>query len=127
MKEGLGDNWAKERAKRIIWEKMKKGELITNPFIDWRKFENMELDLLKDTNRNDTDMDFKKFDAKTKELRAKNYIEQIIDSDWQIPTKENLDKRVLSGKLIYVEDYTRGNGTKVHRYYRRRPYFARKK
>lgn len=134
MKEGLGDdydllgdNWAKERAKRIIWEKMKKGELITNPFTDWRRFENMELDLLKDTDRIDTDMDFKKFDAKTKELRAKNYIEQIIDSDWQIPTKENLDKRVQSGELIYVEDYTRGNGTKVHGYYRRRPYFASKK
>lgn len=71
-------------------------------------------------------MDFKKFDAKTKELRVKNYIEQIIDSDWQIPTKENLDKRVQSGELIYVEDYTRGNGTKVHGYYRRRPYFANK-
>ena len=134
MKEGLGDdydllgdNWAKERAKRIIWEKMKKGELITNPFTDWRKFENMELDLLKDTDKIDTDMDFKKFDAKTKELRAKNYIEQIIDSDWQIPTKENLDKRVRSGELIYVEDYTRGNGTKVHGYYRRRPYFVSKK
>ena len=123
----LGDNWAKEKAKRIIWEKMKKGELITNPFIDWRKFENMELDLLKDTDRIDTDMDFKKFDAKTKGLRAKNYIEQIIDSDWQVPTKENLDKRVQSGELIYVEDYTRGNGTTVRGYYRRRPYFASKK
>ena len=122
----LGDNWAKEKAKKIIWEKMKKGELITNPFTDWRKFENMELDLLKDTDRIDTDMDFKKFDARTKELRAKNYIEQIIDSDWQIPTKENLDKRVQSGELIYVEEYTRGNGTKVHGYYRRRPYFANK-
>ena len=29
-----------------------------------------------------------------------------------------------SEELIYVEDYTRGNGTKVHGYYRRRPYFA---
>ena len=49
--------------KRIIWEKMKKGELITNPFTDWRKFENMERDLIKDTDRIDTD--FKKFYAKT--------------------------------------------------------------
>lgn len=64
---------------------------------------------------------------KQKNFEQKNYIEQIIDSDWQIPTKENLDKRVQSGGLIYVEDYTRGNGTKVHGYYRRRPYFARKK
>lgn len=123
----LGEEWANEKARDMIWEKMKKGELITNPFLDWRKFENMELDLLKDTDRVDSDMDFKKFDAKTKELRAKNYIEQIIDSDWQIPTKENLDKRVQSGELIYVENYERSDGTKVHGYYRRRPYFASNK
>ena len=134
MKQGLGDdydllgdNWAKEKAKRMIWEKMKKGELITNPFLDWRKYENMELDLLKDTDRIDSDMDFKKYDEKVKELRTKSYIEQIIDSDWQIPTKENLDKRVQSGELIYVENYERSDGTKVHGYYRRRPYFASKK
>lgn len=123
----LGEDWAKEKAKKIIWEKMKQGELITNPFNDWRKFENMELDLLKDKDRVDTEMDFKKFDAKTKELRTKSYIDQIIDSDWEIPTKENLDKRVQSGELIFVENYTRGNGTKVHGYYRRRAYFANKK
>ena len=122
----LGEDWAKEKAKIIIWEKMKKGELITNPFTDWRKFENMELDLLKDTDRIDTEMDFKKYDAKTKELRTKSYIEQIIDNDWQIPIKENLDKRVQKGELIYVENYTRRNGTKVDGYYRRRPYFASK-
>lgn len=44
-----------------------------------------------------------------------------------MPTEKNLNKRVQSGELIYVEDYTRGNGTKVHGYYRRRPYFASKK
>lgn len=67
----LGEDWAKEKAKRIIWEKMKQGELITNPFLDWRKFENMELDLLKESDRINTDMDFKKFDEKTKEFCVK--------------------------------------------------------
>ena len=36
-----------------------------------------------------------------------------------MPTKEELDKRVHVGELIYVEEYTRSDGTKVSGYYRR--------
>ena len=39
----------------------------------------------------------------------------------------DLNKRVQGGELIYVENYVRSDGTKVHGYYRRRPYFASKK
>ena len=54
-------------------------------------------------------------------------MDYIVDNNWEAPTEKNLNKRVQSGELIYVEDYTRNNGTKVHGYYRRRPYFASKK
>ena len=57
----------------------------------------------------------------------KNYIGQIIDNDGEIPSKENLDKGVLSRELTYVEKYVRANGTEVHGYYRRKPYYARPK
>ena len=123
----LGDIWASEVASRKIYEKMQEGELITNPFMDWRKYETMEIDRLKDNERVDTVIDFQNFDEQTKKLRLKNYIGQIIDNDWEIPSKENLDKRVLSGELIYVEKYVRANGTEVSGYYRRKPYYARQK
>lgn len=35
-----------------------------------------------------------------------------------MPTKEALDKRVQTGELVYVSEYTRGDGTKVSGYYR---------
>ena len=46
------------------------------------------------------------------------YIKQYV-SDKKMPTKEELDKRVYLGNLIYVEEYTRSDGTKVSGYYRR--------
>ena len=39
----------------------------------------------------------------------------------RFPTKEELDKRTRIGELIYVEDYTRSDGTKVSGYYRAYP------
>ena len=39
----------------------------------------------------------------------------------RFPTKEELDKRTWIGELIYVEDYTRSDGTKVSGYYRAYP------
>lgn len=38
-----------------------------------------------------------------------------------LPTKEELDARTKSGELIYVDAYTRSDGTKVSGYYRRCP------
>ncbi len=45
----------------------------------------------------------------------------IQEKFWQPATVENLDKRVKSGDLIYVDDYTRADGTKINGYYRRKP------
>lgn len=52
------------------------------------------------------------------------YMDYIVDNNWEVPSVKNLDKKVQSGELIYVDNYTRSDGTKVNGYYRRRPYFA---
>lgn len=122
----LGDDWASEYASRKIYEKMQKGELITNPFTDRRKYENLELELLTENDRVYSDGEFKNFDEKVQALKMSKYMDYIVDNNWEAPTEKNLNKRVQSGELIYVEEYTRSNGTKVHGYYRRRPYFANK-
>ena len=123
----LGEEWANQTAKRKIWEKMQQGELITNPLKDKRKFENMELERLTENDRIYSDGEFKNFSEKVQELKMNNYMDYIVENNWEIPSKENLDKRVLSGELIYVEKYVRANGTEVSGYYRRKPYYARQK
>jgi hypothetical protein len=122
----LGDDWASEYASRKIYEKMQKGELITNPN-DKRKYENLELELLNEKDRVYSDGEFKNFDEKVQTLKMSKYMDYIVDNNWEAPTEENLNKRVQSGELIYVENYVRSDGTKVHGYYRRRPYFVSKK
>lgn len=48
------------------------------------------------------------------------FLDQMFDQE-KFPTKEELDKRTCIGELIYVEDYTRSDGTKVSGYYRACP------
>ena len=48
------------------------------------------------------------------------YTEQLFNNE-PIPTKKELDKRARIGELIYVEEYTRSDGTKVSGYYRAYP------
>ncbi len=99
---------------------MKAGEMITTP-VDKRKFENMELERLTDKDRVFYKDEMLQFDQKLKDLYSDSYLNQAIDNYWEIPTKNELDKQVKSGSLIYVEDYTRSDGSKVHGYYRRKP------
>ena len=119
----LGEEWAIQTAKRKIYEKMQQGELITDPFTDKRKFENMELERLKEEDRVYTNDEYKSFDEEMKEIYTKKYIDYIVDNDLEVPSIKNLDRRVQSGELIYVEEYTRSDGTKVSGYYRRKPYY----
>lgn len=48
------------------------------------------------------------------------YMDQWIDKS-PMPTKADVDKRTRIGELIYVEEYTRSDGTKVSGYYRAYP------
>lgn len=45
-------------------------------------------------------------------------IGQYFDNGKRIPSKEELNQQVASGDLIYVQDYSRSDGTKVSGYYR---------
>ena len=123
----LGTEWASDIASQKIWEKMQQGELITNPFTDRRKFENMELERLTENDRIYSDGEFRNFDEKVKALYHEKYMDYVINNHWEIPSVENLDKRVQSGELIYVDNYTRSDGTRVNGYYRRKAYYARRK
>ena len=122
----LGDEWASEVASRRIFEKMQQGELITNPFKDKRKFENMELERLTENDRIYTDNEFRNFDEKLQAMVIEKYMDYVVGNNWEIPSKENLDKRVRSGELIYVNNYVRSDGTKVNGYYRRKGYYKKK-
>ena len=51
----------------------------------------------------------------------KQIINQAFDDGGDFPSKSDLDRRVRFGELIYVENYTRTDGTKVSGYYRRYP------
>ena len=71
------------------------------------------------------------FDTKNRilykgEVALENMDDKLLDvyldqyyGNGTMPTKEELDKRVHVGELIYVEEYTRSDGTKVSGYYRR--------
>ena len=96
----FGDEWASDRASAIIYEKMKKGELITDPFKDKRRFENMELERLTENDRVYSNDEFRNFDEMMKEVYSKKYIDYIVDNDWEVPSVKNLDKKVQSGELI---------------------------
>ncbi len=99
--ELLGDEWASETASRMIWEKMQQGELITDPYNDKRKFENMEFERLKESDKVFSQDEFKNFDEKMKSLRMNSYMDYVINNDWEVPSKSNLDKHVQSGNLIF--------------------------
>lgn len=122
----LGEETASDIASKKIWEKMQRGELITDPFTDRRRYEDMELERLSENDRIYSDGEFRNFDEKVRALNSDKYLDYIIDNNWEIPSVKNLDKRVQSGELIYVDNYIRSDGVKVNGYYRRKPYYTRK-
>lgn len=109
-----------DMASDIIIEKMKNGELITNPD-DKRSYKKMMYDRLQDKDRifyedeywDDMDEDERKRYS-THYADYKNRIQN------KFPTKAELQLKTLKGDLIYVKDYTRSDGVKVRGYYRRR-------
>lgn len=116
----LGEEKLSEIASQKIYEKMQQGELITSPN-DKRKFENMELERLTEADRGYSNSEFKNFDEQTKELYMQKYLDDAISNNWQTNTEDNLKKKVASGEYIYVENYARSDGSRVHGYYRRKP------
>lgn len=102
-------------------QKMKKGELITNPFTDKRKFVPQDfVDKIFDIGNRV----FHRGEVSMKELDDPDFryvfLDQALEKE-PLPTKDELDKRVRSGELVYVDSYTRGDGTTVSGYYRSYP------
>ena len=107
---------ASDEAAKQIFEKLKNGDLITNPS-DKRKFENMEFERLRDSDK----VHYKgEFTKPLNNIEMERYLEQAIDNNWKLPEKYELDEKVRAGSLIYVNDYTKTDGTKVNGYYRRK-------
>ena len=48
-------------------------------------------------------------------------LNQYEENGQSFPSKEDMERRVRFGELLYVENYTRSDGTKVSGYYRRYP------
>ncbi len=64
--------------------------------------------------------DDKKLEEMSEE-EIKRMVEQYFDNGDRLPEKEEMERRVRFGELIYVEDYVRSDGTHVSGYYRRYP------
>lgn len=113
------DKYKDEAADRIMI-KMKRGEMIIHPS-DSRDHENFELERLKSSDRVYYKGELNTMDEESRKAHAEHYMNQAVDNKWKIPAKEELDKKVASGDMIYVDNYTRADGTKVSGYNRRRP------
>lgn len=104
-----------------VMQKMKKGELITNPYEDTRKFNDKKF---MDTIFNIKNRVFHEKEVSLRDLdnpiMRDTFIDQALEYK-KMPTKENLDERVKTGELVYVTEYTREDGTKVSGYYRSYP------
>ena len=104
-----------------IIARIDKGELITNPKEDKRKYSNMEKERLKDDDRVFYEGEY--YDDLDEDERSRfsvHYANYLNKHQKGMPSKEEFDKKVLSGDLIYVHNYERSDGTKVNGYYRRR-------
>lgn len=126
LKRDYGDMWKympKDMKKDLAAEKivklMREGELITHPS-DPRKFRNMDLERIKNKDKVFYKGEFDSMDEERQEKLLRQYSRQFVENGWKIPEKSELNKRVISGELIYIEDYTKADGTKVHGYYRRK-------
>lgn len=122
-----GKNYTAQEIEDIVAEKvmqrMRKGDLITNPNTDHRKFnERSFMDrILHPKNRvfhkgenitmNDLENNPDMMDA---------YLDQALERRG-LPSREELDNKVASGEMVYVEGYEREDGTKVSGYYRSYP------
>ena len=104
-----------------VYKRMKNGDLITNPNTDKRKFNEKTF---KDRIFDIKNRVFHKNEVSMKDLDdpilRDAFLDQALEYE-SMPTKEALDKRVQTGELVYVSEYTRGDGTKVSGYYRSYP------
>jgi len=108
-------------ASEKIMQKMEKGELITEPNKDKRRYTNMEKERLRDEDRVFYENEFWDELDENERIRFREHYTNYKNLHQSgLPSKKELQARVLVGDLIYVNDYTRSDGRKVRGYYRRR-------
>lgn len=111
-------------ASEKIVQKMEKGELITEPYEDKRRYINMEKERLRDEDRVFYEDEFWDELDDNERIRFKEHYTNYKNQHQKgLPSKKELDANVAKGYLIYVNDYTRSDGKKVRGYYRRRPVY----
>ena len=114
-------------ASYIIWEKMQRGDLITDPFKDKRLYKNMEKERLSDEDRVFYEDEYWDDMDEKERLRFKeHYAKYKTKIQGKFPSKAVLQAGTLTGDYIYVNNYIRSDGTRVHGYYRRKPYYSYK-
>lgn len=117
--KGLENFYTKEQINDMIavkiMDKMKNGELITSPD-DGRLFEESRA-----SGRVYTREDLQELVNGNKyDLYENDIIKQLKEYGGTMPTKSEADNQVLQGQLIYVEEYTKSDGTKIKGHYRRK-------
>lgn len=103
-----------------IVDKMRQGQMITSPN-DVRDYENMEYERLTNADRVYYKNEFKDRKQDVNDEIMSGYLNQAIDNNWNIDTRESLDKRVKNGELIYIDGYNKRNGQILNGYYKRYP------
>ena len=108
-----------DMAAERICKLMKEGELITSPD-DKREFKNIRNERQKLEDRVFYKGELNNYTGEDKEVLLKQYLNQSIDNNGKFPSKAELNMKVVSSDLVYIRDYVRADGTRVHGYYRRR-------
>ena len=104
-----------------ICKRMKKGDLITNPYEDKRQFKNMEKERIQDKDRVFYDGEYwENMDEDERRRYSEHYANYKTKIKGNFPSKAELDTKTFLGEYIHVNNYTRADGTKVSGYYRRR-------
>lgn len=105
-----------------ICDRMDNGDLITDPHNDKRLFKNMKYDSLRDSDRVFYNGElYDGMDDEERKRFSKHYYNYKNRMQGDMPTKKQLDANVSLGDMIYVKNYVRGDGVRVHGYYRKRP------
>lgn len=115
--KGIQNNFSDEHIKDMIAiklkDRIKNGELITDPLKDTRNFDDSGYN-----NRVYTREEIGKMSTDEFQKHEKFINKNMKDN--KIMTKKEADEAVKSGNLIYVNSYTRSDGTEVKGYYRRK-------
>lgn len=99
------------------YQQARDNSYVLDRYINRNYYDNSLFDV---SNRVIYDTDGKKIEDMNKE-EIEQFWEQYYDNGEKFPSKEDMERRVRFGELIYVENYTRSDGTKVSGYYRRYP------